>query len=469
MDTLHRPDIFERIIEVDQQARKALVNAIWIPRVATVAYKENQFGWPATVKSGREWPQTGPIDWNAIVRYKKKLATELDLDDLPALRRLVADFTADPEYARRFDPISPGIPGDLGRRLSESSAVILASRVMTRAECELGPDALRRAFTQLEHGALAPQLKVDVVAPLLLTSFEGSLDLGNGVAIEPLAEDFQRARAHDVSTSDINPFLAAAATHAVVLHDRSFDNADGASLLVMQSNAESLNLDLVDRVCQAIEISTGRATGYGPIYLRPHGWATDWDGDLPAIEHAMTVRRYPSSFDDRQWNRQRNVLPVPNPDALRLIYERLLSGEPRARLASDRLFQSSRRADMADILLDACIGIEALVGQGRDELVHRMSQRAAAALSAYAGAENPADPQAVYALLKKVYDQRSRLVHGGTLKSDRIAFKGQDFGSVSSVASMILRELLRAHLLAIPAWSPEDLDRMLLDALKRAE
>ena len=39
MDTLHRPEIFERIIEVDQQARKALVNAVWIPRVATVAYK----------------------------------------------------------------------------------------------------------------------------------------------------------------------------------------------------------------------------------------------------------------------------------------------------------------------------------------------------------------------------------------------------------------------------------------------
>lgn len=120
MDTLHRPEIFERIIEVDQQARKALVNAIWIPRVATIAYKENQFGWPATVKSGTERPRTGPIDWNAILRYKKKLASELDLDDLPALRQLVTDFTADPEYARRFDPISAGIPGDMGRHLSET-------------------------------------------------------------------------------------------------------------------------------------------------------------------------------------------------------------------------------------------------------------------------------------------------------------------------------------------------------------
>jgi hypothetical protein len=466
MDTLHRQEIFEHLVEVDRQARKALVNATWIPRVATAEYTENQFGWPATVKSRTQRPQVGPIDWNAILRYKKTLASELDLDDLPALRQLVNDFIADPEYARRFDPISPGIPGEMGRRLSQSWGVVFAATVMTRAECDPSPDALRQAFMQLEHGALARQLRLDVVVPLLLTSIEGRLDLGNGVTIEPLAEDFQRARAHDVSSSDINAFLAAAATHAVVLHNGSFDNPDGASLFVMQSDAETLNLDVVDRACQAIEISTGRATGYGPVYLRPHGWATRWSGGLPPVEHATTVLRYPSSFDDAQWNRQRNDLRVPDPEALRLIYEQLLSGNPRARLASDRLFQSSRRTETADILLDACIGIEALVGQGRDELVHRMSQRAAAALSAFADVKSPADPHIVYALLKKVYDQRSRLVHGGTVKSDRISFMGKDHGTVG-VARMILRELLSAHLLASPPWSPEDLDQMLLDALNR--
>lgn len=466
MNTLHRQKIFEHIVEVDQQAQKAMDNAVWIPRVSTVSYSENQFGWPATVKSRSERPQDGPIDWNAILRYKKTLASELDLGDLSALRHLVRDFTADPEYARRFDPISPGIPGDVGRRLTEGSGVILAARVMTRAECDSGPDALRRAFTELEHGALAPQLKLDVVVPLLLTSIVGNLDLGNGITIERLDEDFQRARAHDVIPNDINPFLAAAATHAVVLHDRSFENPDGATLLVMQSDAESLDLDLVDRACQAIEILTGHATGYGPVYMRPHGWATHWEGGLPAVEHASTMTRYPSSFEAARWNRQRGDVHISNPKALRRIYEQLLSDNPRARLASDRLFQSSRRTETADILLDACIGIEALVGQGRDELVHRMSQRAAAALSAYAGVKNPADPHAVYRLLKQVYEQRSRLVHGGTVKSDRITFMGKDFGTVD-VARVFLRELLRSHLLASPTWTPADLDQMLLDALSR--
>lgn len=304
--------------------------------------------------------------------------------------------------------------------------------------------------------------------PLLLTSFEGKLDLSDGVTIEPIDEDVQRARAHDVVASDINAFLAAAATHAVVLHDRSFENREGAALLVMQSDAESLSLDLVDRACQAIEISTGSATGYGPVYLRPHGWATHWEGNLPAIEHAATILRYPSSFEAALWNCQRVDLRVSDPERLRLIYEQLVSDNPRARLASDRLFQSSRRTDTADILLDACIGIEALVGQGRDELVHRMSQRAAAALSAYAGNKNPADPQAVYRLLKKVYEQRSRLVHGGTARSNQISFMGKDFGTVD-VARALLRELLRSHLLASPPWTPENLDQMLLDALSRTK
>ena len=162
------------------------------------------------------------------------------------------------------------------------------------------------------------------------------------------------------------------------------------------------------------------------------------------------------------------MLRISNQDEIHVIYKQLLSENLRARLASERLFRSSRRTETADILLDACIGIEALVGQGRDELVHRMSQRAAAALSAYSGTARPVNSHAVYSLLKKVYDQRSRLVHGGTLSRDQISFEGTDFSTVGT-ATMILRELLRAHLLASSPWSPEGLDELLLDALNRSD
>ena len=468
METLYSPVIFEHITEVDRQAREALTDARWVPRVTTVVYKENQFGWPATVRSDTKRPNAGPIDWKAILRSKKSLASELDLDDVPALRHLVTAFLADPEYAKRFDPFTVDLEGEKGRRRAEIGAIILAAEVMTRAECNPGPEGLKRAFVQLEHGAMSPQLSFDVVAPLLLTSIEGSLDLGEGVTVEPMTEDFQSARAHEVLGSGINAYLAAAATHAVVVRNQTLDNRRGANLHVIQMNEETLNLDLIDRACQAIEISTNHATGYGPVYLRPHGWATGWDADLPAIERATTVRRYPSWFDQPLWNQQREVLRISNHDDIQVIYKQLLSENLRARLASERLFRSSRRTETADILLDACIGIEALVGQGRDELVHRMSQRAAAALSAYSGAAKPANSHAVYSLLKKVYDQRSRLVHGGTLSRDQISFEGTDFSTVGT-ATMILRELLRAHLLASPPWSPEGLDALLLDALNRPD
>jgi Apea-like HEPN len=468
METLYRPEIFTLITEVDRQARDALTSFIWVPRVATIVYEENQFGWPATVRSNTTRPKAGPIDWKAILRYKKSLASELDLGDLPALRQLCTAFVSDPEYAKRFDPITRDLEGEMGRRMAETRAIILASEVMSRAECDPGAEGLKQAFAQLERGALSPQLSFDVVAPLLLTSIEGSLDLGGGVTVKPMTEDFQRARAHDVLGSRINAYLAAAATHAVVLRNQTLDNLRGASLQVIQLNDESLNLDLVDRACQAIEISTKRTTGYGPVYLRPHGWATGWDADLPAIERAMTVHRYPSWFDQPLWNQQRELFRIPDHAEVQVIYKQLIGDNLRARLASERLSRSSRRTETADILLDACIGIEALVGQGRDELVHRMSQRAAVALSAYSGSSRLSNSHAVYSLLKKVYDQRSRLVHGGNLSRDQISFQGTDFSTVGT-ARMILRELLRAHVLASPPWSPEALDQILLDALNRPD
>jgi hypothetical protein len=114
-----------------------------------------------------------------------------------------------------------------------------------------------------------------------------------------------------------------------------------------------------------------------------------------------------------------------------------------------------------DVLLDACIGIEALLGEQHDELVHRMGLRAATAL-----APHTMEAARAYDVLKKVYNHRSKIVHGTETTDPTIAI-GEDKYSAKSVAVLLLRVLLRSHLASSPSWTPADLDTQLFKALNR--
>ena len=117
--------------------------------------------------------------------------------------------------------------------------------------------------------------------------------------------------------------------------------------------------------------------------------------------------------------------------------------------------------DKPDSAVDACIGIEALVGEEHDELVHRMALRAATALA------GNGDPQVIYKAVRSVYDYRSAIIHGTepSKKKQKVAFP--DGGKVSArmLARILLRALLRSVLAVDGGWTPSTLDARLLASL----
>jgi hypothetical protein len=131
-------------------------------------------------------------------------------------------------------------------------------------------------------------------------------------------------------------------------------------------------------------------------------------------------------------------------------------------IAARRCFRSTFRADIEDEILDATIGIEALLSHGRDELTHRMSQRAAAALAGKFRSD------AIYEILKQVYTQRSQIVHGSTPKNSKVRFGDSEYWT-NHMGVFLLRELLRSHLLADEPWTPTSLDALIIERLGRVE
>lgn len=431
-------------------------------RVSVPRFKTNDQGWPSVLADDEIFPRSGPIDWTRLVGLEPSTWTSLPIDELPRLLDVVALVEADEFLCSRISPMAAG-GGRLRRAHLVDDCARLVGSILGRgiATNRHGDSDLMEFYFQREQALLAKSLSGDLLAPIALVKFPDieRVHLGNGVYLERLDEETQRARAVSLRSS-VNPFLVAAATHAIVVESTEFDNPNWL-VRAFRTWERELDLSRIDRACQAIEIVTGVPIGFVQVCVRPRGWADGWQHDLPPLEQAQIVERYARRFRGTSWNEAGPSIEAAELTSLSPVFVNLEAADRKVQLAARRLFQCQAREDDDDVVIDACIGIEALVGEGRDELTHRMASRAAVALAR--GAQR-ADAARVYALVKKVYAERSTIVHGGARKSVRIDFDGNSYGT-SGLAVVLLRLLLFSALEGKPSWTPASLDAAMLQAV----
>jgi hypothetical protein len=182
------------------------------------------------------------------------------------------------------------------------------------------------------------------------------------------------------------------------------------------------------------------------------------------VWRAGQYHRYPEHFDDAGWTREMVVVPKVELDPIPQMYGALEAAPANVQLAARRAVRAVLRSDDEDETLDATIGIEALLlgNRDRDEMTHRMAQRAAAVLSL-----DGYEPTEVYRLIKKVYEHRSAIVHGRSRRRDGISLGGETYPA-REIGVMLLRLLLMNWLLAETPWTSESLDRRILARLTAA-
>jgi hypothetical protein len=435
----------------------------YIPRRNVPEYKVNEFGWPSITRTYFGSSTSGPLNWGALVGKKGGTGSvRFDTSDIPELRSVIDFLASRPDIWSKVAGLSSS-PADeaVAAQLREFDAVRIVTSVAERSDAT-GEDP-KAVFLQLEQGQLAPTLSADLLVPIALVRLDlpAALELDNDVWIEPLEEVTQRARAIDLhgGSNGVNAFLVSAATHAVVLRNRTFDNARGALVRRILMDLRSTHREEIEQVFQAIEIVSGQRVGYAQICLRPHGWADEWVADLPPLETVATVSRVPVEVQEHGWNATPILIEKARLEELPSRYAALRRTQQRAQLAARRLFQSSLRSTSDDALLDACIGIEALLGEEHDELVHRMGLRASVALVPHGWRAERA-----YEMLKKVYAHRSKIVHGTEPKNATISIDGKSYSTVGT-AVFLLRALMQSHLAASPTWTPGTLDGQLTSAI----
>lgn len=394
--------------------------------------------------------------------------------DVPELVQLIKFVRSRPDLYERICNFQEGLPRhdeatkQAALRFEEYEISQLPLEMLDRAHAlEKFDDASTLSFyLELEKARLEPTLETELVVPLLLTSFDldEALELDDEVLLAPLGADQQLARVTQASSiSGVPEPLISAATHAIVVKNQSVDNSS-IFQRVWRGRLGPVSLKTVDLVCQAITICTTRETGYSQVLVRPIGWADGWNHDLPPLKETLVLRRYPEHFDNYGWLSERRAIAAGDYSALPETFKRLRAAAAKTKLAARRLFMARTRHNDEEKIIDACIGLEALLGEGRDELSHRMALRAATVLAARV--RNPMDAHIAYKLTKVVYDYRSSIVHGGTDNKKATAMFGEKEYRTVDLSVLLLRELLMDQLSGSNGgWTPLDLDDRLFTAL----
>jgi hypothetical protein len=447
--------------------------AKWMPRARLPKLGTYQGGWPSFSPS-LVASDDGPRKLDDLFGLKRDSLVPFAYNDVPELVELVTYVQDHPDIAGLFQfrmpdgSLSP--QQDVHEVMTSIGAAGLATSVMARADAlGIGSDAeLTQLYEEREAALLAPSLAVELVVPLTLVDIEHNrrsperLPVSEHVWIERMQDKLQLARAPvDSSIYAVPSPLAGAAVLAVVV--------DGLTVKNSQWNRQrgtgfgGLPFDVVDDVCAALRIQSNAQIGYSQVLVRPVGWADHWKHDLPALEEIGRVRRYSPKLDHFGWLRRRVPIRASDLWDLQGVFARLRSAPPRVKLAAKRLSDSAMEPDEPDSAIDACIGIEALVGEEHDELVHRMALRAATALAPQYS------PQVIYKAVRSAYNYRSAIVHGTepSKKKQEVPLPSGGTVSARALAHYVLILLLRSVLGRNGGWTPATLDARLLDSLPK--
>ena len=442
----------------------------WIPHRDTrpvTPYKES--GWPNV---GLKRKDESSVHHGALFATRADSIHPYQYDQIPAMIKL-DDYvrSSDELLARLQDPAGEQRgDGEIAGFFLQYAIHALPSSIYDRAMAQgltINDPAVVDLYLQRERSWLAPELPYQYVVPLVVTDLEidhaRALDIDDRTRVVRLTEDEIRRMAQSYETAGVPGPLADAAWWALVIDMPPLTNpGEGRRMFIR----EPVDTSVIDAACDALRVVAAVKTGWARVFRQPLGWADHWEGALPNLTHLYTARRYPAEFDDRAWLRRSEPISAKEAAQVPAAAAALKTATEPTKLAMRRLSMALVRDAPDDQLIDACIGLEALLGQVDAELSYRIALRAAALLSTKT--PEPMNPQSVFQMARKIYSRRSELVHGST-KAKNAVFKSEDGAefSMNFLATFLLREVLHERLLR-PAWTVEELDAAVLTALRPA-
>jgi len=280
--------------------------------------------------------------------------------------------------------------------------------------CSFSHEAFEAVYAPYARSIFEERLFLDICVPILFLKFDfDQIELGPNVELVQMNEEFQLARAPLSSYgAGVHKSVLPAATHMLVLNNWYIENQNRWQLSEIISEVGAYPLDRIDSFFAALRIVTGFSTGYAQLLMRPKGWALNYKADLPVLE-GTSIKAYPNSFERYYWLNE-DIPEIDSETAQEIgnTFVKLLDvTENAVHIAARRLNLCFLRDDEEDSILDATIGLEALLSDdSRQEMTHKLAMRVGALTKILESFSK--SPYQVFRDLKRIYGYRSAIVHG---------------------------------------------------------
>lgn len=263
-------------------------------------------------------------------------------------------------------------------------------------------------------------LYFDICIPICLATFCKEIKLDENVEIIRISEELQKARQikckYEIATED---WLAACATHMIVLHNYSYSKDEENSGISLLQDYSSYPLEKIDEIMGIVRLATGYEIGYEHIFCVPQDWIHETTADLAAVYGAK------SHFVNNKYIKSNWInLPVSyvseeQCDDIVALYDGYQKNEKRLKFSLMRYNRCVLREELDDITTDACIGLESLLAGGtHTEITNAIASRMPFVISKVENKQYLPTNGRKY--MKKIYNLRSRIVHGDKLKDKDI-------------------------------------------------
>jgi hypothetical protein len=141
-------------------------------------------------------------------------------------------------------------------------------------------------------------------------------------------------------------------------------------------------MDKIDRFFEALAVEAPGPTTWAQMALISRSWSAHYTGKSFNVE-LITPRDYAIRLDSVTRFRSCSAYDLTSEQTEAILHNKdlLTRCHKSVRVATRRLVSARARTSDEDRIIDLCIGIEALLGSGFSETVHRICMRAAAMLT----------------------------------------------------------------------------------------
>lgn len=326
------------------------------------------------------------------------------------------------------------------------------------------PDDARKQMSSIVNECIGYYLDeilyIDICIPVCLAVFEeDNIVLSDNIEIVRMTEQFQKSRQKACTYETVGEdWVAACATHMIILHNYYYNKVGGFSLNAVTQDYNYYPLQEIDKVFGIIRLVTGYRLGYEQILSRPISWMYDSCADLPVVYGAKAHFVHPSEIKKYWMNMQVSVINKEQCKRIKELFLKYGECKEKIQFALSRYNRCMLRDDIDDMSTDACIGLESLLAGGtKGEITYTISNRIPIVF-ANIGTELYSASNCRM-LMKKIYNFRSKIVHGGTLKENDKYVTINDFKAyVPKMAVDFLR-----YTLVFMIENPEYLDVSKID------